>query len=50
MIADIAINAGGRENTGTIAVPNRIFDEIIPAAATGANASVLNDSYDHASV
>ena len=48
--ADIAISAGGRLNTGTIAVPNRIFDDSIDAAAIGANASVLYDSYDHASV
>ena len=48
--ADIAISGAGRVNTGMIAQPKRILSVSIAAAAIGANASVENDSYDHASV
>ena len=48
--ADIAISAGPRVNTGTIAVPRRSVGSHAEASASGVNASVPLVSADHASV
>ncbi len=48
--ADIAISAGPRVNTGTIAVPSRSVGSHAEASASGVNASVPLVSADQTSV
>jgi len=48
--ADIAMSAGPRVNTGTMAVPSRIVGSQVEASASGVNASVPAVSADQTSV
>src|SRR5215472_11506062 len=47
VMADMAIRAGGRLKTGTIAVPKRIFENRMEEALMGERASELYDSKAH---